>query len=257
MLVKMLFPAGVGILIFGAQVLDEHTTIPLFTTIAVVVSLIGSTFVGARQLQKLIDRIEGLEKRSPGPPYDDSALKADVNGLRSSVASMQTEFSELRMELRKLSNERAEDIDHLRSQQLRSSLMEPLADLSGIRILVVDDNVNDTELLRRKLSPRFIVEAAHSLHEANRKISMSEYDLIILDLNLPDTHNSKATVSEFLADNPGFLCIVLTGSENESVRQMAYEQGADDVWIKGRDDRDVRLIARRIQEAVWRSRKRT
>src|SRR4051812_17701331 len=62
---------------------------------------------------------------------------------------------------------------------------------AGIRVLLVEDNPDDADLLRRELSlvptPRFDVTTAASIEEALRLLSSTEYEIALLDLFLPDS----------------------------------------------------------------------
>jgi DNA-binding NtrC family response regulator len=131
-------------------------------------------------------------------------------------------------------------------------MLEPIAYHSSLRILIVDDDHHDVALLRRSLEPHFVVNHASSLHEANKRIREVSFDCVLLDLKLPDSHNSKRTVEEFVADNPGLLCIVVTGSVDEREHSQLIKQGADDVWVKGKDTLDMVVVGRRLREAIWR-----
>src|SRR4051794_24649186 len=64
-------------------------------------------------------------------------------------------------------------------------------DDAGIRGVLVEDNPDDADLLRRELgivpTPRFEVTSAGSIEEALRLLGSSEYDIALLDLFLPDS----------------------------------------------------------------------
>jgi len=241
MLLKLFPPAVVGAAIFGAQVLDEHATVPLFTMLSIFCSSLVFTWATSAKLQKFIDRLEKVEN-------GDKALKDDVSELRKTVQG-------IKFELQELSVTRSLDMEQLRMQLKAGALMQPMAEETGMRVLIVDDDENDAKLLRSKLIPTFAVDTCLSLRQANDRIKRQPYDCVLLDFKLPDARFNR-TVEDFVADNPDTLCIVITGMNDEVTRKLCLEQGADDVWVKGVDDADLRVITRRLKEAIWRKKRR-
>lgn len=240
MLPKVLLFAVTGAAIViadAAKLIDEKLAAALFTLAG---SVLAFTWATSAKLQKFIDRLERVEA-------DGNKLSKDVAELRDIVGSVKLEIQDLR-------TERRGDTEYLRKQLKTDALLESvpgITERTGMRILIVDDNEDDQLLAQRKLMPMFIVDTAQSLAQANAKLKKQDFDCVLLDLKLPDARFNR-TVEDFVADNPDTLCIVLTGHGDEATRKMCFEQGADDVWVKGQDDRDVRMIKRRITEANWR-----
>ena len=60
------------------------------------------------------------------------------------------------------------------------------ADLSGrTRVLVVDDDPDQLELVRRTLTPHFDVKTHDSALGVTNLVRQSEPDLVLLDVNFP------------------------------------------------------------------------
>jgi CheY-like chemotaxis protein len=288
-MVKLLFTAIGGAAIYAAQVLDEKATVPLFTTVSVVCTMLVFTWTTARKLQVFIDRLQKVEggnkemrkefdvmKSEFAMRSDTEIIKKDVqriatefaasiSALKLSMSEMSATMTELRTsssgvknDVRELRDEWLESMERLRGQMKTGSMMEAVPGFSGMKVLIVDDNDSDVDILRRKLAPTFMVDSCGTLREAHMKLARNEsdgYDCVLLDLKLPDSRIAS-TVEDFVARNPDKLCIVVTGMRDEAVRQRCFEQGADDVWVKGIDDNDLRSITRRLKEAIWRRHRR-
>lgn len=258
---KSFFTVASGIVIYVGQIIDEKTAVPLFTGIGAMMVVGGLIWRMGRQYQVIVDELKSLkgeiselrEQKTKG--YDDSQVKEELSALREFAMENKAGIAALRIIITRLATERADDMDHLRSQLRTGTIIESYP--TEKRILMVDDDEHEVELFRRKMREQFTVDSAASLTEANRKLRLNNYECVLLDLNLPDVHNLRATVAEFKADNPEQICvIVFTGNESESIRDECFQQGADDVWIKGKDDRDTKIVGRRILDAIWRKKRR-
>jgi len=105
-----------------------------------------------------------------------------------------------------------------------------------IKILLIEDNVDDTELIRRKLekpaNTRFRVTTARTLHDGLELVAKDLPDLIISDLGLPDSHGLD-TVTRILLEVPQIPLVVLSGFDDEAIAIKAVQSGAQDYLVKG------------------------
>src|SRR5258706_7226806 len=124
--------------------------------------------------------------------------------------------------------------------------------LSPLRILLVEDSPIDAHLIRSFLrSPSFRVTAVDRLSEAMAVLRTSEIDVILLDLNLPDSRGI-ATLDTAIEHAAGIAIVVLTGNGDEQAALDAVGLGAQDYLIKGSASADT--IVRSIRYSLERSR---
>ncbi|MBW7956886.1 MAG: response regulator [Deltaproteobacteria bacterium] len=127
---------------------------------------------------------------------------------------------------------------------------------SGLNILVVEDNPGDLRLLHEMLEtggldPQSSFSTAGTLNRAIIEVAGNSFDLIILDLGLPDS-DGIATFRSMRTHAAGTPIIVLTGLADEALGMRAVKQGAQDYLVKGQID--GRLLYRSIMYAIERSR---
>ena len=104
-----------------------------------------------------------------------------------------------------------------------------------LQILLVEDNLGDAVLLRETLSEsatELDLAVAERLDEALEHLQRGGYDLVLLDLNLPDSRGFD-TFEAVARQAPSLPIILLTGMEDESIGLRAVQQGAEDYLIKG------------------------
>ena len=99
-----------------------------------------------------------------------------------------------------------------------------------MRILLVEDDPVFAELLRAQLRRMPWVESrlevAGTLADAVARVAGGSFDLVIADLNLPDSHG-LATV-DALSRAGAQLIIVLTGDPSPQLRAAWLESGGSD-----------------------------
>lgn len=122
-----------------------------------------------------------------------------------------------------------------------------------MRILIVDDNVRLAEKMRQLLKRRYVVEVADSGDEALALLTKSTFDLLVLDLNLPDT--SGLELCRLLRKQAFTMpVIIVTGVNTTSSRVELLGAGADDYITKPFEPPE--LLAR-VQALLRRSAERT
>jgi len=125
-----------------------------------------------------------------------------------------------------------------------------------INVLLVDDDSGDRRLIELVLARpsdivRFNMETAETLSEAGERLSSNAYDIVLLDLNLPDSTGIN-TVTMIRRENPDVPIVVLTGLADEEMGIEAIRNGAEDYVIKGK--RLEYALARIIRYAIERRR---
>lgn len=127
---------------------------------------------------------------------------------------------------------------------------------SSIKALLIEDRETDRELLLAQLRSInrlcFDVELASSLAAGQEKLANGAIELIILDLNLPDSRG-LGTCQHVRALAPDLPVIVLTCLEDQELGAQAAQIGAQDYLVKGTFDET--LLVRSIQFALERNRR--
>jgi PAS domain S-box-containing protein len=102
------------------------------------------------------------------------------------------------------------------------------------RILLVEDDPGDAELVREYLSDekKFHIVHTDKLSMALEHLHQETFDIIILDLGLPDSVGLE-TVNRMKKESLGIPIVVLTGNDDEEIGLNAVKAGAQDFVIKG------------------------
>jgi len=104
-----------------------------------------------------------------------------------------------------------------------------------MKILAVEDNPADVEILRELLDPQgsaFELQNVKTLAAAWGVLSKGETEFILIDLGLPDSQGI-ATLREVRARYPSHPIVVLTGFDDEETGMLALHEGAQDYLVKG------------------------
>src|SRR5882762_8534749 len=126
---------------------------------------------------------------------------------------------------------------------------------TALSILVVEDNPGDIFLLKEflratDLSILRILEVDR-LSEAKRVLSEEKFDLVFLDLSLPDSFGLE-TYTGLGPSVQRLPVILLTGLSDISIALQALAMGAQDYLTKG--DFDEKLLSRAIRYSLERKR---
>ena len=112
-------------------------------------------------------------------------------------------------------------------------------------ILVVDDDDGIRNLVKKFLNEKsFLVNTASSAEEAQKKVVIIKFDLIILDIMMP----GKSGL-EFLNENKSFIdtpVILLTAKGEPKERVEGLESGADDYLPKPFEPQELLLRIKNI-----------
>jgi two-component system OmpR family response regulator len=100
------------------------------------------------------------------------------------------------------------------------------------RVLVIDDEERVRRLLRRALeSSGYAVDCAGDAAEGLASVRVNDYDLVVLDLMLPDRAGDELLV-ELLDERPELRVIVLSAVPEIGARVQVLDAGALDFMIK-------------------------
>ena len=104
-----------------------------------------------------------------------------------------------------------------------------------ISILVIDDDSGDALLINEYLKSDhtrdYSVKNAKSLTESLEALDNNEFDVVLVDLDLPDSQGIS-TFQEVIEVNPKIPIIIVTGNEDEKIGLEAVRQGAQNYLIK-------------------------
>ncbi|MFA5901264.1 MAG: GGDEF domain-containing response regulator [Hyphomicrobium sp.] len=118
------------------------------------------------------------------------------------------------------------------------------------RILLIESSVHDAQLIRLLLKPepRFSVTTASRLARGLTHMRREQFDLVLVDLALPDGCGVNALV-EVNRTHGGLPIIALSSINDEAVALDALRKGAQDWLLKSQMDRALLLrVIRYAQE---------
>ena len=134
---------------------------------------------------------------------------------------------------------------------MSAHIVEKLA----MRILLIEDNPDDALLLHRHLTDAGLhpdgLVVVDSMSVAQPLLSDERFDVILLDLGLPDSHGFD-TLRQVLALAPATAVVIITGSDDEAMALEAVKAGAQDYLYK--NDLTSRSIMRATRYAIERHR---
>ncbi|MBI5468271.1 MAG: sigma-54-dependent Fis family transcriptional regulator [Deltaproteobacteria bacterium] len=129
--------------------------------------------------------------------------------------------------------------------------------IEALNILLVDDNPADARLIRETLTDSgagalFNITEARTLKQAVKEAASANYDIILLDLTLPET-SGMDTFLKVYETAPSTPVVVLTGLDDETMAAKAVRAGAQDYLVKGQAD--SHMLVRAIRFALERKRR--
>lgn len=107
-----------------------------------------------------------------------------------------------------------------------------------LRFLLIEDSPSDRELVQTLLEDEFAngdIDVARDLGRAMALIAVTEYDLILADLTLPDA-DGGTVVRTMREACPQTALMVLTGRNDGTLALWALAEGAQDYLVKGEHD---------------------
>jgi two-component system, cell cycle response regulator len=107
------------------------------------------------------------------------------------------------------------------------------------------------QMLKKAISNRYTSTHTTRMSQTLAALAEEEYDVILLDLNLPDSRDLE-TVARVIERAPDVPIIVLTASNNDELGLKAVQMGAQDFLLKG--DFNYLTLDRAIMFAIERHR---
>ena len=122
-----------------------------------------------------------------------------------------------------------------------------------IQILYVEDDSDDVFFVREELDTAsgvdFQLENVGSISKALDRLSGSQPDVILLDLNLPDSHGVQ-TVTSIVENHPLLPVVVLSSESDLEFSLSILQAGAQDYLVKG--ETKPKTLSRSLQYAIKR-----
>lgn len=123
----------------------------------------------------------------------------------------------------------------------------------SLQILLIEDNLAEARLLQEFLkqakSKEYSLVHVQRLRDAFNKLSQSTYDVILLDLTLPDSQG-LSSLPLLISQAPSTPIVVLTNTNDEQLAIEAVRQGAQDYLVKRQVNVDV--LVRAVHYAIER-----
>ncbi|HEV3386367.1 MAG TPA: PAS domain S-box protein, partial [Gemmata sp.] len=122
---------------------------------------------------------------------------------------------------------------------------------AAIHVLLVEDSPTDKLLTEESLATSsFHMQSSQRLAEALKLLKAHQFDVILLDLGLPDSQGLD-TLRKLRSKNPQVAVVVLTGKADEELALQALKEGAQDYLVKS--EIQGGLLQRAVRYAVERS----
>jgi PAS domain S-box-containing protein len=123
-----------------------------------------------------------------------------------------------------------------------------------LKVLLVEDNPHEAELIEDVLSgisepQRILLTKVERLSEAQQRLNQETFDIILLDLSLPDSLGIEtvARVQEYAVNVP---IVVLTAQNDEDLALRLISLGVQDYLVKRKIDGE--LLIRSLRYAIER-----
>ena len=124
---------------------------------------------------------------------------------------------------------------------------------NNIKILLFEDNPGDAGLIEEMVNDSanysYELKIAETMEEGMDLLKVDSYNLILLDLGLPDSDGIN-TFLNVQRENSAVPIIILTGLNNDNIGVEAVKMGAQDYLTKG--SVDAELLERSIKYSIER-----
>jgi len=136
----------------------------------------------------------------------------------------------------------------LQGYPARSSA-QPVRRSNPVRVLIVDDDADHAQLATEylRLSGDYAVTVASALEQMWAQLAAGDYDVVLLDYNLPDGNGLDA-LPKMAHRGYQLPVVMVTGRGDERVAAQAIQRGAVDYLVKRGDY--LRMLAPLVDKAV-------
>lgn len=123
---------------------------------------------------------------------------------------------------------------------------------AGLRVLLVEDNPGDADLVREALAQKdksLVLVHVERISEAIERAREMAFDVVLLDLSLPDSFELTGA-RQLRAACPQLPIVVLTALDDPRLAASAVAEGAQDYLVKGQIEPS--LLVRSMRYAIER-----
>ena len=120
------------------------------------------------------------------------------------------------------------------------------------RVLLIEDNPGDADLVRLRLvesKSAVDVNCVPASADALACLDVETPTLVLLDLNLPDSHGAE-TFRRIMKKAPNVPVVILSGQGDEAMAVRAVHMGVQDYLVKG--DITSKQLERALRYAIER-----
>jgi signal transduction histidine kinase len=111
-----------------------------------------------------------------------------------------------------------------------------------LKILLIEDNLAEARLLQEFIkltkSQKFSLVHVQRLQDGINQLNNEKYDVILLDLTLPDSQG-LASIPQLMEKDPSISIIVITNTNDEELAIEAVREGAQDYLVKRHVNPDI------------------
>ena len=100
-----------------------------------------------------------------------------------------------------------------------------------MKLLLIEDNKPLADSLKKQLGKTYIIDACHTGEEGLQQALSGSYDIVVLDLGLPDK-NGHDVCRAIRANSISVPILILTGVDDIDSRVALLDDGADDYLTK-------------------------
>jgi DNA-binding response OmpR family regulator len=127
-------------------------------------------------------------------------------------------------------------------------------ELEKIHVLLIDDDESEYDIIKRTAEGNNELQIdicySETLKDGLKKLKKGKYDIVLLDIHLPDSSGTHGVVQIRKISNT-VIILIFTGSDSLSDTKKLIDAGADDYILKG--ELEPQSIARRLLTSKLRS----